>query len=279
MADERKDAIAGISPELRQQENRCMAERSWAERWLSSERLAPYLEAGNDDLDVALKLYRWNAEPGQVLMRDISHFEVALRNAYDAVMRECWQGGTHWLLDDESPARRQVVRKRGKADANDVNRKIIDRAAKGLTPGYSAGQLVSSLTLGFWVHLTGRNREAVIWRTCLHHAWPRGTNRTELQDRLDGILRVRNRVAHGERLFDPKREQLSPTRVDADAVRLLGLLCPRAAEYLYPNGVAPIEEFLEKNPAPANVSLLCPQGAETNEAAPSDPQGAENTKE
>ena len=93
MADERKDAIAGISPELRQQENRCMAERSWAERWLSSERLAPYLEAGNDDLDVALKLYRWNAELGQVLMRDISHFEVALRNAYDAVMRECWQGG------------------------------------------------------------------------------------------------------------------------------------------------------------------------------------------
>lgn len=69
MADERKDAIAGISPELRQQENRCKAERSWAD--------------------------------------------------------------AHWLLDDESPACRQVVRKRGKADANDVNRKIIDRAARG----------------------------------------------------------------------------------------------------------------------------------------------------
>ena len=126
MADERKDAIAGISPELRQQENHCMAERSWAERWLSAERLAPYLEASNDDLDVALELYRWNAELGQVLMRDISHFEVALRNAYDAVMRECWRGNAHWLLDDESPARRQVARKRGKADANSVNRKIID---------------------------------------------------------------------------------------------------------------------------------------------------------
>ena len=93
MADELNAAIADVSPEFRLKENRRMAERSWAERWLSSERLAPYLEAGNDDLDVALKLYRWNAEPGQVLMRDISHFEVALRNAYDAVMRECWQGG------------------------------------------------------------------------------------------------------------------------------------------------------------------------------------------
>ena len=108
----------------------------------------------------------------------------------------------------------------------------------------------------------------MIWRTCLHRAWPKGTNRAELQDHLDGILRVRNRVAHGERLFGPKCEQLSPTRVDADAVRLFGLLCPQAAEYLYPNGFAPIEEFLEKNPAPASVSLLGPQGAETNEAAP-----------
>ena len=101
-----KNAVADISPELHQQENHGMAARPWAERWLSAERLAPYLEAGNDDLDVALKLYRWNAELGQVLLRDISHFEVALRNAYDAVMRECWQGDAHWLLDDESPARR-----------------------------------------------------------------------------------------------------------------------------------------------------------------------------
>lgn len=279
MADELNATIADISPGLRLKENRCMAEHSWAERWLSAERLAPYLEASNNDLDVALKLYRWNAELGQVLMRDIWHFEVALRNAYDTVMRECWQGDAHWLLDDESPVRKQVVRKRGKADANDVNRKIIDRATKGLTPGYSAGQLVSSLTLGFWVHLTDRSREAVIWRTCLHRAWPKGTNRAELQDHLDGILRVRNRVAHGERLFNPKREQLSPTRVDADAVRLLGLLCPQAAEYLYPNGVAPIEEFLEKNPVPANVSFLGPQDAETDDAASSDPRGAENTKE
>ena len=101
-----KNAVADISPELHQQENHSMAARPWAERWLSAERLAPYLEASDDDLDVALKLYRWNAELGQVLLRDISHFEVALRNAYDAVMRECWQGDAHWLLDDESPARR-----------------------------------------------------------------------------------------------------------------------------------------------------------------------------
>ncbi len=238
-----------------------MTKRPWAERWLSTERLVPYLEASDGNLDTALELYRWNADLGQVLMRDISFFEVALRNAYDVVMRECWQSDAHWLLDDESPVRKQVVRKWGKGDANEVNRKIIDHAVRCLDSGYSTGQLVSNLTLGFWVHLTDRSRETVIWRTCLYRAWPKGTNRAELQDRLGGILRVRNRVAHGERLFNPKNEQLSPVRVDSDAVRLLGFLCPQAAGYLYPDGLAPIEKFLETNPAPANVNLLGPQNA------------------
>lgn len=32
----------------------------WVERWLSPERLAPYLEAGECDAEKALELYRWN---------------------------------------------------------------------------------------------------------------------------------------------------------------------------------------------------------------------------
>lgn len=31
-------------------------------------------------------------------------------------------------------------------------------------------------------------------------------------NRLDGILRVRNRIVHNERLFDPRSAQLSPKR-------------------------------------------------------------------
>lgn len=41
----------------------------------------------------ALSLYEWNIDLGRVLMRDIAHFEVALRNAYDRVMRDRWEGG------------------------------------------------------------------------------------------------------------------------------------------------------------------------------------------
>lgn len=85
------------------------AMRSWAEKWLSGERLAPYLEQCDGDIDRALELYKWNAALGQLLMRDIFHFEVALRNAYNDVMESRWDGEGHWLFDDASPARRPVM--------------------------------------------------------------------------------------------------------------------------------------------------------------------------
>ncbi len=190
-------------------------------------------------------------------MRDISYFEVALRNSYNAVMEACWDGEAHWLLDDDSPVRKPVVRRSGKgeADVNRVNRIIIDKTAGGLPKGFSAGSLVAGLTLGFWVHLTDCSREVVIWRTGLYKAWPKGTNRADLQGRLDGILRVRNRIAHNERLFDPKCAQLSPKKVNADAVRLLGQLQPEVAEYLGVVEHAAFDDFLEQHPAPVDVDL------------------------
>lgn len=230
--------------------------RAWAERWLSSERLAPYLSACGGDVVRALDLYEWNASLAQALMRDISHFEVALRNAYDRAMRESWDGD--WLLDDGSPARMPLVRrsKRGELDANHTNRRIIDAAVAGLPRGFTHGSLVASLTLGFWVHLTDRSREVAIWRTCLYRAWPKSVERASLQRSLNGILRVRNRAAHAERLFDPVRAELSPLAVGSDIVRLLRDLCPEAAGRLYGDGAAnPVELFCEKHPAPADVRL------------------------
>ena len=229
----------------------------WVERWLSADRFAPYLAACDGDVDQALELYKWNASLGQVLMRDISFFEVALRNSYNNVMESYWPGERHWLLDDESPVRRQVPRRSssGVQDANRVNRKIIDKAVAGLRGDLTAGRLVPSLTLGFWIHLTDRSREAVIWRTSLYRAWPKGTNRAELQTRLDGILRTRNRAAHAERLFNSALPQYSPRKVDADAIELLKALCSEAHGYLFGAGESSVERFLVECPPPADVAV------------------------
>ena len=113
---------------------------------------------------------------------------------------------------------------------------------------------MAGLTLGFWVHLADRSRE--LWRTGLYRAWPRGTRRADLLRALDGVLRVRNRIAHDERLFDPRRPELSPLAADADATRLFRALCPEAAERVLESGtMTPVEEFLALNPAPAKVRL------------------------
>lgn len=74
-----------------------------------------------------------------------------------------------------------------------------------------------------------------------------------------GALAARRRFprppAHNERLFSPKRGELSPRRVDADAVGLLDMLCPEAADYLYDGGALPLDAFLAEHPAPADVRL------------------------
>ena len=149
----------------------------WATRWLSGERLAPYLAACDGDINRALDLYDWNVRLGQVLMRDISHFEVALRNSYDQIMTTRW--GDDWLFDDSSPVRRPIMRRaaRGELDANRINRKTIDAVLARLPSSATHGALVAGLTLGFWIHLTDRSHDVDLWRSGLYLAWPKGTSR------------------------------------------------------------------------------------------------------
>lgn len=230
---------------------------SWAERWLSADRFAPYLAACGGDCERALRLYEWNISLGQVLIRDVAHLEVALRNAYDRVLLEHWRGESHWLFDENSPVRRPILRRSGAGkmrDVNLVNRRAIDTAA-GLARGTSdPGKVIASLTLGFWAHMTDRSRERDLWIPILHDAWPRGYDRADLQRRFLAINTVRNRVAHNERLFDPREPQLSPLAADSDLVALFRALCPEAAARFY-SGKTPVEEFLGDNPAPADVQL------------------------
>lgn len=51
--------------------------------WLSGPRYGKYLEVTRGDDAVALDLYLWNIGLAQAVLKDVSFFEVALRNAYD----------------------------------------------------------------------------------------------------------------------------------------------------------------------------------------------------
>ena len=107
------------------------AQHEWAERWLSSSRLSSYLDLCDGNIDRALELHEWNLMLGRVLMGDIAHFELALRNAYDRALTERFQGDEHWLFDANSPVTRPIMRN-SKAkklrDVNMVNRRAINDA-------------------------------------------------------------------------------------------------------------------------------------------------------
>ena len=155
----------------------------WMERWLSEPRLRRYFDVCQGDFARALELYEWNLDLGAALMKDIAYFEVALRNAYDRMMRERYVEGGNWLLDDQSPVNRELPRKTRSGsvrDANALNRKAIKDA---LTPGRreaAPGSVVAHLPFGFWAHLSDRAHERVLWIPYLQRVWPRGTNRAEL---------------------------------------------------------------------------------------------------
>lgn len=200
-----------------------------AERWLSAARFKPYLDASDNDVEAALALYEWNIDLGLVLMKDISAFEVALRNAYDRVLSDNCQDGKDWLFDPASPVNKPImrhIRSGSLVDMNTLNREQIAKASGPHHNKMSHDGVVSNLSFGFWAHLTDKAHERDLWIPVLHKAWPRGTNRAELDKSLRAITECRNRIAHHERLFNPRREELLPIQIDRELSRLMTCLLP-----------------------------------------------------
>ena len=257
MADarEQSDEQACLDRERRDNE----ARREWAERWLSPTRFSTYLDICDGDAEKALELHEWNLILGRELLGDIAHFELALRNAYDRVLTERFEGPEHWLFDANSPVTRPIMRKskmKKLRDVNLVNRRAVEDARGRAHDPHNPDQVVAGLMLGFWAHMTDRSRERDLWIPYLHAAWPAGTDRAALNLKLDSINKLRNRVVHNERLFNPSESGYSPRLIDTDIAELFRALCPEAHGSLCSaDGKTTVERFLEEHPAPAAVEL------------------------
>ena len=84
-------------------------DRAHIEAWLSAPRYGKYLDAAKGNDETAFGLYLWNTGLAQAVLRDVSFFKVALRNAYDRAISSTWNGEAHWLFDDSSPVRRPAA--------------------------------------------------------------------------------------------------------------------------------------------------------------------------
>ncbi|WP_071288978.1 hypothetical protein [Mycolicibacterium llatzerense] len=214
---------------------------AWIDTWLGAPRFQKYVSMCNNDRKRALQTYEWNIALGQALMRDISHLEVGLRNAYDTAFAQRWTGTDHWLLSPSSPAVMPIWRirsdksgfKRG-TDVNFINRKSIDSAIRECGGGNAkAGKVIAELSFGFWRSLTTATHEKSIWVPYLHAAYPKGTSRSAVDRSLFDVNIVRNRIAHHEPIFDRRQNPTQePDQLHATTVRLMTMFSADAATHL-----------------------------------------------
>lgn len=167
----------------------------WVERWLSSARFATYLRMAGHDRSRALVLYEWSTSLNAALLHDFANLEVGLRNMYDAaLMGAVAAGDNHWL---DSGSADQLFPRHVTGNAR-THRDIVTARDNAGGAGAPAGKVIAELTFGFWVFLTARRHEPLVWLPHLAHAYPSGTRRTQLHNGLSDLLRARNRVAHHE---------------------------------------------------------------------------------
>jgi len=169
---------------------------------LTRDRLRSYLAATNDDLASAIALYDWNAQVGGALHEDIGRLEVVFRNAIDEALvaygtakgwptvwyrrKQLFPGGKHGAraLADIDLARRRATR-RGVPESH--------------------GKVIAELSFGFWRFLCTPPYLTSLWVPAVAAAFsnhpdaadPR-TVRKDVDDRIDRIHFLRNRIAHYE---------------------------------------------------------------------------------
>jgi hypothetical protein len=168
------------------------------ERSLSRDRLAKYLLASGDNLDLALSLYEHNTDLAAAFYAPLQTLEICLRNHLDTHL--CATYGADWMTNGQPPL-------------NDWAQREIKGVEKGLGAAKVSSkpsEIVAELHFGFWIALLGPQYDATLWRSACHNAFRgrgKGLARKRVHGRLNAIRRFRNRVAHHEPIFHLNLEQ------------------------------------------------------------------------
>ena len=188
---------------------------------VSPARFAKYQAAAAGDTERAARLYMWNSQLAAAYWPAIALVEVAVRNAIDAqlcthigVDRD--HGWHHNALSDR-PRIHLTTREseKVKKSIEFFDRKNNADAATDRTEP-TGGDVVSGISLGFWVALCGEGipRGADrrydyfqrLWRPFLHQAFPEypgpGKDRPgPIRGALREFEMLRNRIAHHEPIY------------------------------------------------------------------------------
>jgi len=190
---------------------------------LSEARLGRYLLLANGNFPLAMQLYHWNALLSQSLYLPLQMWEVALRNRMNSFL--LWKYGKKTWPYHDGFLRNLSTNDKAKLDKT-LQRLARERKAAHPLP---VDLVVADLSAGFWVSLlTARYDQHLNWKYNLARIFPyeNKISRSEAHAACDGLLDIRNRIAHHEPVYHRKL----PDRW-SDLKRLLAALCPGASSY------------------------------------------------
>jgi len=183
--------------------------------WVSDKRFAEYVEAAGGDLELASRLYEWNAHVSSALFELIHHVEVLLRNAIITTLARNGAGpgvppGTPW------------VQNAAKID------EVVGRLRR-LEKEPTEARVYANLTFGFWQSMFNAGYEYdELWVHALQFAFPRGKiDRKTVAAYLQSINLLRNRIAHHgslierDTLVESKKMLSLASWIDTDAAAWL----------------------------------------------------------
>lgn len=190
-------------------------EYSEFERIISSKRMKRYLDASAGNTRKAMTLYRYNLKLSQEMFTIVSCFEVALRNAIDNMLT--LRLGDEWLKKSVSPSGIFASPK------IEDTKKIIEKAYNRLCKegAYSHSKLIAEMDFGVWKYMFSAPQYRATGK-CLLKIFPykpvstkeKQINHSYIFNKLDGVNRMRNRIAHHE----PVCFLLSDAKIDTSYI-------------------------------------------------------------
>ena len=162
------------------------------EKVLSSARLHPYLLWTDNNIGDAISLYKLNLKTSASLLAILHILEITLRNAINECLTKAW--------DDKWYMRTEIV-------SNESQKKRLSEVVFWLSQQSNNKeitnfQIVSNLNFGFWTTLFCRDYN-LLWGKHLRKIFESGKpiQRKDISDALNELRKLRNRVAHYERVI------------------------------------------------------------------------------
>jgi hypothetical protein len=216
-------------------------------RLISTARYKKYQAAARGDEGRAARLYMWNCRLSAAYWPAIALVEIAIRNALDVQLCNhlgvTTDEGWHKEALADRPRLHLTDKERGKIKKSiEVFDRKNNPAGQPRISEPTGGDVVSGLSLGFWVSLVGEGIPRVqghiydyfqkLWRPFLYKAFPHyGLDGKDspgpLRNRLREFERLRNRVAHHEPIYMLKH----PYQL-ANIIEIAGWMNAKLAEYI-----------------------------------------------